>query len=131
MWSMPMSKSAPPAALSALPSEGGDVEVWWPATTRDFVTIDDVATALIDLAGPGDRPGIVNVCSGVGLAYGDIVEAIAAAMDVRATVRSLDRPGIEAVIGDPTALNTAVGWVPAMSLESMASAVRPKEPVRP
>ena len=36
--------------LQALGDDGGEVVVWWPPTTRDFVMIEDVAT------GPG-RPG--------------------------------------------------------------------------
>jgi nucleoside-diphosphate-sugar epimerase len=110
-------------ALRALGAEGGEVEVWWPPTTRDFVMLEDVARALVDLATVDSTPPLVNVCSGVGLRFDRIVEAMAVALDVRATVRSLDRPGIEAVIGDPSVLRDTLGWVPAMSAEALAERV--------
>jgi nucleoside-diphosphate-sugar epimerase len=117
--------------LRALPPEGGDVEVWWPPTVRDFLTLPDAAAALVGLAGPGPRPGLVNVCSGVGLAFGDIVRSLAATLGVRAGVRSLDRPGIPAVVGDPTLLSSVLGRVPDMSLERLAAAVLPDRTAPP
>jgi NDP-hexose 4-ketoreductase len=109
-------------ALRALPPGGGAVEVWWPSTCRDFVELPDAAAALADLAAPGARPPLVNVCSGVGLAYGDVVAALATELGVAATVRSLDRPGIEAVVGDPGRLAATIGWHPEMSLQRLARA---------
>jgi nucleoside-diphosphate-sugar epimerase len=107
--------------LAELGPGGGEVVVWWPPTTRDFVMIEDVARALVDLAtSPGAPPPLVNVCSGVGLRFGDIVGALAVALGVPATVRSLDRPGIEAVVGDPTMLGATIGWVPTMSAAALA-----------
>jgi nucleoside-diphosphate-sugar epimerase len=117
--------------LQALPPEGGDVEVWWPPTVRDFLTLPDAAAALVGLAGPGERPGLVNVCSGVGLAFGDIVRSLAATLGVRAGVRSLDRPGIAAVVGDPTLLSSVLGRVPDMSLERLSAAVLPDRTAPP
>ncbi len=113
------------ADLRALPPGGGEVEVWWPPTVRDFVTVADAAATLVALCGPGDRPGIVNVCSGVGLAFGGIVESLADAMGVSASVRSLDRPGIPAVVGDPSRLRSLGIPVPSMSLERLAATVVP------
>jgi nucleoside-diphosphate-sugar epimerase len=113
-------------ALEQLGASGtGEVEVWWPATRRDFVSRTDVARALIDLASSDRRPSLVNVCSGVGLAYGEIVSALARRLGIDAAVRSLDRPGIEAVVGDPSTLREAVGWVPEMSMEILVEAVMP------
>lgn len=111
--------------LRALGPDGGDVAVWWPATVRDFVAIDDVAESLVDLALLGERPELVNVCSGTGLAYGDIVRALAARLGVEARVRSLDRPGIEAVVGDPSLLVRLTGTAPTMDLERLAATALP------
>lgn len=111
--------------LRALPPGGGRVEVWWPATVRDFVRLEDVAQALVDLAAPGVRPDVVNVCSGVGLAYGDIVAALADRLGVDAQVRSLDRPGIAAVVGDPARLIGLTGAAPHMDLDLLARSALP------
>jgi NDP-hexose 4-ketoreductase len=113
--------------LRQLPPGGGEVEVWWPPTVRDFVRITDVAASLVHLAAPGERPGIVNVCSGVGLAYGDIVEALAGRLGVRATIRSLERPGIATVVGDPTLLSGVTGSTPPMDLVLLARTALPEE----
>ena len=65
----------------------------------------------------------MNVCSGTGLAFGDIVTALAQRMGVPASVRSLDRPGIGAVVGDPSLLERSIGWSPEMSLDRLAQVV--------
>ncbi len=107
--------------LEALGPDGGEVEVWWPPTTRDFVMIEDVARALVELAVTSDAlPPLVNVCSGVGIRFGEIVTALAAVLAVPASIRSLDRPGIEAVVGDPTLLDSLIGWAPTMSATALA-----------
>ena len=111
--------------LSALPPDGGSIEVWWPDTVRDFVRLADAARALVDLTTVADPPDLVNVCSGVGLAYGRIVEALAGRLGVEARVVSLDRPGIPAVVGDPTRLEGCVGRVPLMDVERLAATVLP------
>lgn len=108
--------------LRALGPGGGEVVVWWPPTTRDFVMIEDVARALVDLAVDSDAPpDVVNVCSGVGLSFGEIVEALADALGVAATIRSLDRPGIAAVVGDPRRMRATLGWVPGMTAAALAA----------
>ena len=119
------------AEVRALPERGGEVEVWWPATTRDFVHVDDVATSLIDLAlagapradGAAALPPLVNVCTGTGIRFGDIVEALATEVGRPVTVRSLDRPGIECVVGDPSLLISLTGSAPTMTLERLARTV--------
>lgn len=111
------------AELRELPAGGGEVEVWWPATTRDFVHLDDVADALVDIGRATGRPEVVDVCTGTGISFGGIVEALARALDVDATVRSLDRPGIPVVVGDPAPLRTLIGWAPTMDPDTLAGAV--------
>jgi nucleoside-diphosphate-sugar epimerase len=75
---------------------------------------------LVDLALlEGPAPALLNICSGVGLRYGEIVEALASATGVPATVHSLARPGILAVVGDPALLQATLGWVPTMSLAAL------------
>ena len=66
---------------------------------------------------------LVNVCTGVGLRFGDIVTALATRLGVRAEVRSLDRPGIECVVGDPSLLIELTGTAPTMTLERLARTI--------
>ncbi|MHB1139785.1 MAG: NAD-dependent epimerase/dehydratase family protein [Microthrixaceae bacterium] len=111
--------------LLALGPDGGEVEVWWPDTTRDFIELSDGARALLGLAAAGTVPPVVNVCSGVGLRFGDIVAALARRLGVPATIRSLERPGIPTVVGDPSLLSEVLGWSPSMSLDRLAAAAAP------
>jgi nucleoside-diphosphate-sugar epimerase len=110
--------------VRALDGVDGAVEVWWPATTRDFVMVEDVAAALVDLAVAAETlPATVNVCTGTGLRFGDIVEALGRALHTEVVVRSLERPGIAAVVGDPTLLRATIGWAPSMSADALAARV--------
>lgn len=112
-------------------AKGSSIDVWWPPTTRDFVMIEDVATALLDLASVEESQGLVNLCSGVGLQFGSIAQAIATELGSSTTVRSLEKPGIETVVGDPGLLRKTIGWVPAMSLEALAARVVGADRVTP
>ncbi len=109
------------ADVTALPCDGGDVELWWPATVRDFVLLDDLAEAIARLALAPRVPDIVNVCSGVGVSFEQIVRALAAQQGKEVQIRSLDRPGIAAVVGDPGRLRACTGLTPRMSPALLAS----------
>ena len=87
------------------------------------MAIDDVGRALVELARPGGRPELVNLCSGVAVGFGEIVTALAAQLGVPARIASLDRPGIPAVVGDPARLQQLLGWRPVMSATRLAEVV--------
>lgn len=106
---------------------GGEVEVWWPDTLRDFSFRDDVAAAIVDLALVEDPPAVVNVCTGVGLRFGDIVEHLGEALGRPVRVRSLERPGIPAVVGDPSLLAATIGWAPSMTLVDLVGRITPPQ----
>ncbi len=114
--------------LQALGTSSGSIDVWWPETTRDFVMIEDVATALVDLAAADNPPALVNLCSGIGLGFGAIAESIAAELGIAVAVNSLNKPGIESVIGNPELLQQTIGWIPKMSLELLAKRVTGSDP---
>lgn len=109
--------------VAALPDAGGEVEVWWPATVRDFILTDDLAAGLARLALVPDVPDLVNMCAGVAIRFDEIVMAMASERGVDVTVRSLDRPGIPAVVGDPSRLREATGVEPEMTAELIARTV--------
>lgn len=109
--------------IEALGPNGGRINVWWPPTTRDFSLVEDVALSLLDLVMTDSTPDLVNVCSGIALRYDDIALAIAAELGVEIEIHSLDRPGIECVIGDPGLLRTLTGRVPDISVRTIARTV--------
>jgi len=55
-----------------------EVTVWGePATTRDFMYVDDAAAAMCDLLRASDAPPLMNVASGVERTMRDLADAIA------------------------------------------------------
>lgn len=115
------------ADVTALPAGGGEVEVWWPATIRDFILLDDLAEAVARLALPEvtvEVPDLVNLCAGAAVSFAEIVEALGVAQEKPVRIRSLDRPGIPAVVGDPTRLVELTGLRPEMSASLIAERAR-------
>ncbi|MFI5045287.1 MAG: NAD-dependent epimerase/dehydratase family protein, partial [Acidimicrobiales bacterium] len=109
--------------VRALPDGGGVVELWWPSTVRDFVELSDLAAGVARLALLDEVPDIVNLCSQTGVSFSDIVLALAARMGKPVEIESLQRPGIETVIGDNTRLRDLTGLEPEISAESIAATI--------
>jgi len=104
--------------VAALPDSGGTIEVWEADTVRDYILLADMAAGLAELAvHDGPLPEVVNLCSGVGLRYGDVVAAMVSAAGKSAEVVSLGQGGIMTVIGDNRLLTELTGLVPRMSVE--------------
>lgn len=106
--------------VTALPASGGTIELWWPDTVRDYVLLDDLGTAVAAIAFADTSLDIVNVCSGVGISFGDIAHAMAASQGKPLGIVSLDRPGIPTVIGDPSRLHALTGITPTISADLIA-----------
>lgn len=106
--------------IDQLPADGGEVEVWYPPTTRDFILTSDLAAAVAQLAKVDTVPDVVNLCAQAAITFGDIVEAMALRAGKAVTIRSLDRPGIPAVVGDNARLRSVCGIEPAMSAQIIA-----------
>lgn len=114
------------AAIEALDSSGGSVEVRWPATVRDFTTVGQLATSLVGLLSADEHPPIVNVCSGVGVRFDAVIQALGRRIGRQVVVASLRRPGIPSVVGDPTVLGRFAGSIPvALGADGVARAVWP------
>jgi nucleoside-diphosphate-sugar epimerase len=91
------------------------------ATERDFVSIRDVGRSLVALAGLETiAHPLVNICSGVGLRYGDIAQDMLRQLGSDRTVRSLDEAGIVRVVGDPTRLADMTGLKLSASVDLIA-----------
>jgi UDP-glucose 4-epimerase len=64
---------------------------------------------------------VVNVCSGRGLSYSELILAMARVQGVSVRVSDTRPGGIPTVIGDPTTLHRIVGQLPAESIERLAA----------
>jgi GDP-4-dehydro-6-deoxy-D-mannose reductase len=96
-------------------------------TTRDFTDVRDAANALIGLAQFGQPGETYNLCSGTGVAIGDILEKLLDLSAMKISVKpnlDLMRPvEIQAQTGDPAKLEQAIGWRPRYSLDQTLSDV--------
>ena len=106
--------------VAALPISGGMIEVWESQTFRDFILLEDLSAGLAALAMAPEVPDLVNLCSSIGLHYGEIVASLIRAAGKTAEVRSLQQGGIMAVVGDNSRLESIAGIDPPMSLEIVA-----------
>jgi len=97
------------------------VRMWHRATQRDFTDIRDTVQAywsLIEHGRPGD---VYNICSGVAVPIGAIVEALLAIAGIHANIEETGgalRPGdVLTQVGDYQKLHTATGWHPVIPLQ--------------
>ncbi len=97
-------------ARAARSNDRGPLVLRNAATKRDFVSVHDVGRSLIRLA-TAERVdhAVVNVCSGIGLRYGDLALAMLERLGSERTIRSLGESGIMSVVGDPTRLALMTG----------------------
>jgi nucleoside-diphosphate-sugar epimerase len=86
-----------------------------PNDVRDFLHVEDVASAFVALLG-SEVQGDVNIASGEPISVGDLVAAVAQAVDrpdlvdYRPTVPEASR-----IVGDNSRLRREVGWAPRLS----------------
>lgn len=87
------------------------------ASIRDFVDVEDVASALLFLGERGVAGAAYNVCSGRGVSIAEMVAAVAR-VEGRDFDLTVDDPSASgtASIGSPDAL-TLLGWAPRHDLE--------------
>ncbi len=90
---------------------------------RDFLHVSDVVAAYIALLRHG-TPGVAyNVASGVGRSVQEVAERILARVGRTPVMRAdpaLVRPvDVPALVGDPTRLQSATGWLPQHSFDDL------------
>lgn len=110
--------------VAALEGDGGEIEVWEPRTLRDFILLTDLANGVARLSFATEVPDIVNLCSGVGIFYGDIAAGLLDRRGRGGTVTSRDAGGIMAVVGDNARMVEVCGFRPEMSLELLLDHAR-------
>jgi GDP-4-dehydro-6-deoxy-D-mannose reductase len=83
---------------------------------RDYLHVEDVAAAYLALAERGEAGQVYNVCSGEGVAVGELAATVLQRVGVRADITtdpSLVRPvDLPALVGSPAKLRRATGWSP-------------------
>ena len=94
---------------------------------RDFSDVRDVVHAYALLAERGEPGEVYNVCSGRGVRVGDVAARLIARArrPLRAvTDPELMRPSdVPVLVGDPTKLVAATGWLPRHDLDETLDAV--------
>jgi GDP-4-dehydro-6-deoxy-D-mannose reductase len=87
---------------------------------RDFTDVRDVVRAYWLLLEKGRAGEIYNVCSGRGVAIGDVLQELLEVAGVEVEIRrdpERMRPAdVPALIGDPRKLRKATGWTPILPL---------------
>ena len=89
-------------------------------SVRDFLHVDDVIDAYIELLDPGVSAGVYNVASGEGTRIGELLESLARLAGVEPQVETDEtrwRPA-DSRVGDPRRIQDATGWNPRRSLET-------------
>jgi nucleoside-diphosphate-sugar epimerase len=110
-----------PAAIRAL-SQGEPFEVAHPDDVRDFLYVDDVASALAQLLG-AQVEGDVNIASGEPTRIGDLVAEIARELDRTDLVRLRSIGSSPSVaVGDTARLADEVLWVPRWTMAEAIAA---------
>jgi GDP-4-dehydro-6-deoxy-D-mannose reductase len=88
---------------------------------RDLTDVRDVVRAYRLLVERGERGGVYNVCTGVGVSVHEIAERLMRLAGARLELvvdPELVRPvEVPALVGDPSKLKAATGWQPRYSLD--------------
>ncbi|KQX62882.1 NAD(P)-dependent oxidoreductase [Angustibacter sp. Root456] len=105
-----------------LPSSGGVVRAWDSSLVRDLMGVDAAAELLLDLAAHVGEVPLVNVCTGRGVRWAELIDAMAAARGVPVTIEDTVPGGIQRVVGDPQLLHRLVGRREPPSLDELARA---------
>ena len=97
------------------------------AARRDFVDVRDACRALLDLARMGIRGNTYNICSGVPVRIGDILDSLLAAAGIQVEViaeNSRYRTGdVPDSFGSPAKINALTGWAPQIPLRASVGAM--------
>ncbi|MEX2181804.1 MAG: GDP-mannose 4,6-dehydratase [Gemmatimonadaceae bacterium] len=103
-------------AVAARQAPGRSVAIGNTEVVRDFLHVEDVTAAYIQLVAHGTPGEVYNVCSGSGVTVGELAAEVLARAGVTASLapdpalqRAVDVP---ALVGDAAKLRAATGWTP-------------------
>lgn len=96
-------------AVNALPTSGGTVHPYDSSLVRDLMGLDRAADMVLELCEHVGEEPVVNLCSGRGVSFRDLIEAMAEVRGVPVRVDDASPGGIPRVVGDPRLLFRLVG----------------------
>jgi nucleoside-diphosphate-sugar epimerase len=105
-----------PSVIQALTA--GEVFVCQhPDDVRDFLHVEDVASAFVDLLG-SEVDGAVNIASGQATRIGSIVDGVAAALGrTESSPCDSSTQAVSTIVGSASRLRDEVGWAPKWTLD--------------
>lgn len=108
-------------AVSALPASGGTIYPYDSSLVRDFTGLDRAADLVLDLCQHVGEAPVVNLCSGRGASFRDLIEAMAAVRGVSVRIEDTTPGGIPRVVGDPGLLFRLVGVREPQTVSELAA----------
>lgn len=108
-------------AVNALSASGGTVHPYDSSLVRDLIGVDRAAEIVLDLCEHVGEAPVVNLCSGQGVMFRDLIEAMAEVRGVPVRVDDTNPGGIPKVVGDPRLLFQLVGAREPQTVRELAA----------
>lgn len=109
--------------VNSLPASGGAVHPYDSSLVRDLIGLDRAADLVLDLCEHVGEAPVVNLCSGRGVSFGDLIKAMADVRGVPVRVEDTSPGGIPRVVGDPRLLFRLVGVREPQTVRELAALV--------
>jgi nucleoside-diphosphate-sugar epimerase len=107
--------------VKSLPPSGGVVHPYDSSLVRDLMGLDRAADTVLDLCEHVGEAPVVNLCSGQGVRFRDLIEAMAEVRCVPVMVEDSSPGGIATVVGDPRLLFQLVGVREPQTVRELAA----------
>lgn len=108
-------------AVNALPASGGAIHPHDSSLVRDLMGLDRAADVVLDLCEHMGEAAVVNLCSGRGVSFRELIEAMAIVRGVPVLIEDSNPGGIPRVVGDPRLLFRLVGGREPQTVSELAA----------
>ena len=109
--------------VNSLPDSGGAVHPFDSSLVRDLIGLDRAADIVLDLCQHVGEAPVVNLCSGRGVSFRELIKAMADVRGVPVRVEDTSPGGIPRVVGDPRLLFRLVGVREPQTVRELAALV--------
>jgi nucleoside-diphosphate-sugar epimerase len=109
--------------VSSLPGSGGVVHPYDSSLVRDLIGLDEAADIVLDLCEHVGEAPLVNLCSGLGVTFRNLIMAMAEVRGVPVRIEDTSPGGIPRVVGDPRLLHHLVGVREPQTVRELAALV--------